>query len=150
MCAGALAEHRFCERLFFRVFGNAGKRTCHVQPQCCLNALTDAGRLMLMDQNGRTLRVKLYATQGGTPEGQRDNFFRMNRESCRGIWQRLHGQNRKGCLCGLAENAAREFVLAYSTDLEKALRLGKFGQTLSCISACSEGSPPCTRRRNIH
>lgn len=54
------AEHRsLCERLFAHIFrGGHKRRNCQLQPQRCLALLTDAGRLLLLDPSGRTLRVR--------------------------------------------------------------------------------------------
>lgn len=62
-----MREHRsFCERLFYRLFGGGHKRrNCQLQPQRCLALLTDAGRLLLLDPSGKTLRKTVrLATDG--------------------------------------------------------------------------------------
>ncbi|KAL8425167.1 hypothetical protein Efla_006128 [Eimeria flavescens] len=62
-----MREHKsFCERLFERLFGAGHKRrNCQLHPQRCLALLTDAGRLLLLDPTGSTLRKTIHLATDG-------------------------------------------------------------------------------------
>ncbi|CDJ53763.1 AGC kinase, putative [Eimeria brunetti] len=140
-----MREHRsFCERLFIRLFGKGHKRNCQLQPQRCFAVLTDAGRLLLMDPNGRTLRKTVVLASDGEiyTEGRdmliyssaKDNCYLLfaSEEKTVSVWARS--------LAGSIENLQRRGAYGRSQSAAYGQRTNTDGHTLPSVEPLSLGT----------